>query len=102
MKKNAKPRSEKAAAFDFAPDIGWIVEETSVRVFQAEKGELLRLAYPEAAVWDLIGRHSREADMVPKLAAIGDLSRAAARSLLRACLRDWLRAGILLETEKNG
>jgi len=101
MRKDRKP-NRKGTAVDFAPHIGWIVEEESVRVFQAKKGELLKLKYPEAAVWDLISRYSQEADIIPKLAAICELNAASARTLLRSCLRSWLQAKVLLKAADRG
>jgi len=101
MRKGPRPKGTRGAVH-FAPDIGWIVEEGSVRIFHAGKGELLKLGYPEAAVWDLISRYSREEEIVPKLAAIGDLSAPAARIFLRSCLRRWIQAGILLKTGGHG
>jgi hypothetical protein len=97
MAKKTKPRG-KGYAVDFAPPIGWVVEEGSVRVFHLEQGALLVLRYPEAAIWDLISRYSREEEIVPKLAAICELNMAEARTLLRSCLRRWLQIGILLKT----
>jgi len=101
MKINPKP-GPRGIAVELAPRIGWIVEEGTVRVFEAEKGELLKLGYPEAAVWDLISRYSLEADIVPKLAVIGGLNRAATRALLHSCLRGWLRSGILVQAGSRG
>jgi hypothetical protein len=101
MGKDAKPKG-KTFALDFAPHIGWIVEEGSVRVFHVQQGELLKLRYPEAAVWDLISRYLQEGDIVPKLAAISELNAAGARALLRSCLRRWLQAGVLVKTGAHG
>ncbi len=89
-------------ASPFRSGIRWIVEEKGVRVFRAATGELFVLGYPEAAVWDLLGRGRAEAKIAAELAAIMNWSASKARASVRVCLDRWSALGILRAARSRG
>ena len=96
------PARNKTPIAAFPPDVRWIVEEWGIRVFHVEKGQILSLEYPEAAVWDLLSRDPREETIVSKLSAILAWPESRSRGLLRSSIRRWLDLEVLRKPRARG
>ncbi len=77
------------------------MEPGGVLLTHAGRGAVLRLGYPEAAVWDWMSRGEPWEGLIRKTRAVAKLEEAAAERLVREVVRAWIEAGFLV-SEANG
>jgi hypothetical protein len=84
------------ARYVSSPDVAWTVEARGIRVIHEASGRVLELAYPAAAVWDLVQRGYSADRIAGMLAAIAKVGRATAEGLYRENVEAWVRNGWLV------
>ncbi|WP_310600609.1 hypothetical protein [Desulfobulbus sp.] len=80
-----------------AAHIFWLVERQGIVLLDPRRNRQLHLAYPEAAVWDLLIRRWPAATMRAMLAVIAGIGEDEAGRLIAACLDRWRTEGWLKE-----
>jgi len=85
-----------------APGVWWAVETDGIVLGGPGAGSARALAYPEAAVWDLLSRGYRMEKVASMMEGIASLPPAAAKRIVAACLRTWVGAGVLVEATAHG
>jgi hypothetical protein len=78
-----------------AKHVAWVVEPHGIVLIHTLHGRIRQLAYPEAAVWDLITRPRPEATIRRLLELIAGINPQEARELLASCLDIWTEEGWL-------
>jgi hypothetical protein len=77
-------------------EVNWVVAEGGLHLIHIRKGDRLTLAYPQAAVWDLISRGYTVERTATMVAMIAGLEETSARKLVRECLDNWVQLGFLV------
>jgi hypothetical protein len=77
-----------------APGVRWAVEDDGI-LLDDGAGQVAKLGYPEAAIWDLMARGYRHAKLVELVTHIAGLDATAAGALVAECLRRWTARGVL-------
>ena len=80
-----------------APDVGWIAEPDCIRVVSAARGLTIRLAYPEAALWDFLVRGfspARATGMIRHVGGFAD-DETAARFVVES-IGEWQRLSLIV------
>jgi len=85
-----------------ASQVSWTVEKRGLVLLNSATGAVCTLAYPEAALWDLISRCESCQRIIPALSAITSLEPAAAEQLIQVTVRGWVQAGFLVREAGNG
>ena len=70
----------------------WSVERASILVSDG-RGGAQALAYPEAAVWDLVSRGYPFSRVVALMAHIAAVDSSAAETLVRSTMEQWAANG---------
>lgn len=78
-----------------APGVSWAVESLGVVLVPGDGAPPCCLAYPWAAVWDLLGRGRSFEAMVRILGVVGDLAPEQAEPALRRALSSWAAVGLV-------
>lgn len=92
----ASPRSVRVA-----PGVRWAVETNSILISDG-RTELVRIDYPEAALWDFVSRRRRADRCVPLMAYIAGLDAVSAERLINDTLDAWERAGFVVGAGRDG
>ncbi len=82
--------------------IRWAVEIEGVVVLNDENGQSIKLAYPQAAIWDFITRGDSMAQMVLKIAAVASLTPEAAERLVAQTEAELRQGGYLAPERVHG
>lgn len=85
-----------------APHMAWVVEVDGVVLMDNLTGALHRLGYPDAAVWDLVGREPTVSGLAIKIGPIAALDPKAAEFYVVRKLEEWAEAGLLVAGEERG
>lgn len=85
-----------------ASHMAWSVEFDGLALVDTSKGTVLRLGYPRAALWDLMGRDRSLPGIVSKMSAIAALDMEHAERLVRETVREWVEAGLLVAEGERG
>ncbi len=93
-----KPRA--SLGYAISAHTQWVVEQKGVVLIHALENRCTWLAYPEAAVWDLLTRDWSRREMISMLAVIAAVDEAAAEILLDGCLERWTHQGWLTREVK--
>lgn len=80
--------------YRLSPGVRWVVERFTVTLTDGQ-GQVRSLAYPEAAIWDLLSRGYTFDKVVPMIAHIAARDAATAEALVRTTLQDWVGAGLI-------
>jgi hypothetical protein len=78
-----------------AGQVSWVVEPQGVVLINALQARRRCLAYPEAAVWDLLTRAYSEEKICSMLELIVGISPQEAAKLVGSCLDAWAEEGWL-------
>ena len=84
------------------PHIKWSVESKGVVLIHPERNEVLKLKYPEAAVWDLIQRSYSFEKTVKLLSAITLEDEKTTMVFLMKTLQEWVEKGMLIVEVVDG
>ena len=98
---SGKPDSS-GRTWQSAPGVWWAVEADGIVLGGPGAQSARSVAYPEAAVWDLLSRGRRIDDVAVMIEAIASVSPASARHIVGGCLRTWIGAGLLAEVASDG
>jgi hypothetical protein len=85
------PTIPASACFRTTPGTLWSAQAGGVIVGDHVRNDWMQLAYPEAAVWDLLARGRSIADTAGRVRWIAGLSPEAAQTLVQGCADRWLR-----------
>ncbi len=77
-----------------ARGVRWAVEADGLLLADGA-GRVVRIGYPEAAIWDLMARGYRHGKLVPLMTHIAALEPAAAGELVADQLEQWVARGWL-------
>ena len=80
-----------------ASHVLWSVEEGGIRIVTGDPKKGLWLAYPRAAIWELMARKNSYESIVSKVSSIGSISVEAAGRLVRQSVQEWVERGYLME-----
>ena len=75
--------------------VRWTVSRRGIQLLDASSRKGAHLAYPEAAIWDLMSRGQGEEEMARKVSLIAGVSQTRACELISATLKDWIENGFL-------
>ncbi len=92
--------SRASVSYAISTHTQWVVERKGVVLIHALENRFTRLAYPEAAAWDLLTRNWTRREMILMLAVIAAVDQAAAETLLDGCLEQWGDQGWLTRETK--
>ncbi|MCG8461148.1 MAG: hypothetical protein MI919_33095 [Holophagales bacterium] len=85
-----------------APDIAWQAESDGIRLVAADRARMLELAYPEAALWDLISRGVAGQRAITMMMHIGGFpDEAAASAFIARLVQEWQGLGLLVEESRS-
>lgn len=76
--------------------VRWVVQQTSIQVFDGA-GSVWTLAYPQAAVWDLLSRQYPVDKVSSMLTFIAGLDARDAAAVVDSSIRTWRDDGLLVE-----
>lgn len=85
-----------------AEGVAWAVDRGGLWLLCEASGASQWLAYPEAAVWDLLSRGLSFERTVSLLGPIASLGSDEAERLVRRCIEAWTEAGFLARTGDDG
>ena len=80
----------------------WAVETDTIVVMNTRTSQILRLAYPEAALWDLLSRGYSWERVCQLMAAIIRTTPEDAECLVETCLARWVAAELLIRSGGHG
>jgi hypothetical protein len=95
-------RRRESATFICPPGVSWVVESDGILLLNRGTGRILRLGYPEAAVWDLASRDGSIERIVPKLGRVASCGDREARRIVTGCMEAWIGGGWLVRKIGNG
>ena len=78
-----------------SPGIAWAVRSAGILLLNTATGAAVELAYPDAAVWDMMSRGESPDRIAAQLGPIAQLDRAAARQLVEDRVQAWIVAGLV-------
>jgi hypothetical protein len=78
-----------------AGQVTWVVEPRGVVLIHARQGRCREIAYPEAAVWDLMTRRWPGETIRSMLELIAGIGPREAGELVDSCLDAWAEEGWL-------
>jgi hypothetical protein len=85
-----------------AAHIHWAVEIDGVVILNEEDGSSVKLAYPQAAIWDFITRGESMEQITGKIAVIAAMAPAAAERLVTRTRAELLQRGFLSPEGTHG
>jgi len=88
--------------YECAPDVAWVVETDAIVVVHGGTGAAYSLEYPEAAIWELLGRGYSYERVVSMLPTIASLSSSAAEQRVLHALDAWTEVGLLVGADGHG
>jgi len=83
------------------PGVQWLVDLHSIFIIDRDTGNQMTLKYPEAGVWELIGRGYSFDEILRMIAVIESMDQKEAEGLIKSCLNTWVRRGFFLERATN-
>ena len=83
--------------YRLAPRVQWVVDGFGLTVADG-RGNVHKLQYPEAAVWDLFTRAYSFSDVVSMMTHIASLDPAAAEAMVRTSIEAWAQVGLFETT----
>lgn len=83
------------------PEVAWAVDIQGLTLIRKDTRERFALAYPRAAIWDLISRGVPRGRIERIVAVIARVSQARANELISLAIEDWRSLGLLVE-DANG
>jgi hypothetical protein len=89
------------ATYRVAPGVEWVVNACDVLVRQPGNG-ISRLAYPEAALWDLVSRAQSSSRIHRIMQHVAGLEPDAARAMVERTLESWAERGLVVAREAHG
>jgi hypothetical protein len=81
--------------------VSWVVQEHGVVVLDELARRSAPLAYPEAAVWELLLREHPTHEAATALRWILNLPADQAQLLVERCVREWTESGWLARASAN-
>ena len=88
--------------YRLAAGVSWTVEPGGIFLTHNSGAAVLRLAYPEAAMWDWMSRGEPWEGLIRKTRAAAKLEEADAERVVREALRAWVEAGWLVSEASGG
>ncbi len=85
-----------------APAVAWVVQTAGLELFRDPGSPVVRLGYPEAAVWDLAVRGASLERITTDLAVIASLHRDGARDLAVRTIDSLCASGFLVRKVADG
>jgi len=82
--------------------IRWAAEIDGIVLLNDQTGKCIKLAYPQAALWDFITRGDSLKQITRKLALVASLESAAAERLAAEAITLLMRDGFLLREGIHG
>lgn len=79
-------------------EVKWVVAKGGLHLIHIHSGDRLTLAYPQAAVWDLISRGYTVERTAAMVAMIARLDETSARKLVWESLDNWVQLGFLVSS----
>lgn len=79
-----------------------MIERTSIRLIDTQRGHTLIIKYPDAAIWDFLCRCYSWQRIARLLTSICHLTKEHAESMIDDFLAMLLNEGFLKEVKKNG
>ena len=88
------------ARYEPETGVSWVVSDDAIHLFRKRDNGVRSLTYPEAALWDLMTRHSDAGKLEQMLRLITGDDTAANAAWLEATLEDWLRADLIRAADR--
>jgi hypothetical protein len=85
-----------------ARHVCWAVELDGVVVLNERNGRSLKLAYPQAAIWDFVTRGDSRKEIVCKIAAVASLAPEEAERLVVQTEAELRQSGFLAPGSLHG
>jgi hypothetical protein len=83
--------------FRCAPDVTWSAEPDGIRLVSSARSLIVKLGYPEAALWDFVARGVSEVRATNMIKYIGRFAdEVAASTFVAQCLEEWRRQGLIM------
>lgn len=82
-----------AASYHCHPEVIWAVESARLTLIRRNTGTRLALGYPEAALWDLLGREVSLQRAIRMMAAIAGMELQATRAWIIETIGAWAQEG---------
>ncbi len=82
--------------------VRWAVEADGILLLSDDSGATRFLAYPQAAIWDLMSRGNPLRQIAVKMCAIASLSPSEAEQLVLECADDLTAGGFLESGDEHG
>ena len=79
------------------PGVAWCVETPGLLLVRRDTGTRRLLPYPDAALWELLGRGEPQDRVTRMMAAIAGITTPAAETWIAKTLDRWVREGWLEE-----
>lgn len=85
-----------ANAYEFAPDMRWVIETYGILIIDPHKGAYCSVPYPSAAVWDFLSRGYSPSKIGKMIRHIGSFTdTVTAENFVSDCLTTWANLGWL-------
>lgn len=78
-----------------APGLAWAVETHGIRLVDHARGHGRFIAYPEAALWDLLTRRRSRETLTRQMAAVCGRELSETEQWIETLLDSWLDQGLL-------
>jgi hypothetical protein len=80
----------------------WSVEGKGILLLNQHSGDVLRLDYPLAALWDLMHKNYPPDKLIDMLSIIAAMDTGQTERLVAETLNAWAQAGFLIKNAENG
>ena len=84
------------------PHITWTIESQGICLMDTRSGNSSYLAYPEAALWDLLMRGYAHPEILEMLSAITSVKKERTTVFIQDCITEWLETGYLKQVHNHG
>ena len=84
----------RVTEYRLRPGVRWVVERSALTLTDGQ-GRLLRVDYPEAAIWDLLSRGYSFAKVVVMTSHIAAVGVEVAEALVHGALERWAAGGFI-------
>jgi|GEM_PF-981508 len=102
MTEAAKSKRVGSFIFRCAPEVSWAVEGDGIILIRQDREGVIKLGYPQSAVWDLITQHYPFDKMISLVSAIDSSDDSTSIRIVAESLREWVNAGLLISERVYG